>query len=394
MEWILHLGVILLAAKFGAELFQRFGMSAVIGEIAIGVVLGHSVLNVIPESHFIEQMAELGVIFMIFALGLETKVTHLMEVGITATIVALGGLIVPLVCGYGLGVYLDMSWQQALFLGALLMATSVAISTRVFLDGGMGRSRVTRTIVAAAVIDDIVGLIILTIILAVSGRSETSIGLMMAEQGVLLFVVFPLAIYFVPKLVGWLRRMEGEGALFAVIIGATLLFSYGVVPIGMEPIIGAFLIGVVFGSSQESITIERQTVPIVHFLAPIFFVHVGLMVDVNALGQGLALAFWLTVIAAFSKVVGCGGAALLRGLNRHESLLVGVGMIPRGEVGLIIAGIGARIGMFDDKTFSAAALMCVLTILIVPPILTPLAKRSRKPPDEDRNTDATPSEEH
>jgi Kef-type K+ transport system membrane component KefB len=375
MEWIFHLGLILLAAKLGAELFQRMGLSAVVGEIAAGVVLGASVLHLVPESPVIEHLSELGVIFMIFLLGLETKIAHILEVGVTAGWVAIGGIVAPLAFGFGLGELIGLTWQQSLLLGSLLTATSIAVSTRVFLDCGIGRNRVSRTILAAAVIDDVVGLIVLTVVLAVTGHTQGSLAAMLTKEGLLLFVGFPLALYVIPKLVALVRRLEGEGAMFAVILGSTLLAAYGVVPLGMEPIIGAFLIGVVFGTTRESITVERQVSSLVHFLAPVFFVHIGLMLDLAVLTQATGLAVLLTLVAAASKLIGCGGAARLRRMSTLESGIVGIGMVPRGEVGLIIAGIGARLGIFEPRIFSAAALMCILTILIVPPLLRPLARR-------------------
>ena len=154
MEWLFYLGVIMLAAKLGAEVVQRVGISAVIGEIAVGVLLGHSLLNVIPESEIVGALADMGVLFMIFLLGLETKVAHVLEVGLTALLVALGGIVLPFALGYLTGLLTGLTWKTSLFLGAVLTATSVAISARIFLDVGMGRSRVTRTILAAAVIDD------------------------------------------------------------------------------------------------------------------------------------------------------------------------------------------------------------------------------------------------
>ena len=375
MEWILHLGIILLAAKLGAEIFQRLGMSAAIGEIAMGLVLGHSLLNLIPESELIEHLAELGVLFMLFLLGLETKVAHILEVGFTALLVAIGGILVPFSMGFGFGYLVDLPWQSSLFLGTVLCATSVAISTRVFLDCGMGRSLVTRTIIAAAVIDDIVGLIVLTIVLALTGESEGAIGPMLLKQGALLFIGFPLALYVIPRIVSWVRKMEGEGAMFAIILGSTLLFSYGGVPAGFEPIIGAFLVGVIFGGTPESLSIEKQVTSLVHFLAPIFFVHIGLMIDLHALSSGLGFAVLLTTVAAISKLLGSGLGALVRGMPLADSTLIGVGMIPRGEVGLIVAGIGLRAGLFDQELFAATALMCILTIVMVPPLLKPLVRQ-------------------
>ncbi len=350
MEWLLYLGVILLAAKLGAEAAQRVGMSAVIGEIIVGVLLGHSVLNVIPESELVEALAEMGVLFMIFLLGLETKVAHVLEVGVTALLVALGGIMLPFALGYLTGWLVGLPWNTSLFLGAVLTATSVAISARVFLDVGMGRSRVTRIILAAAVIDDIVGLMVLSLVLALTGHSQARMDVQIGKEAIFLLIGFPVVWYLIPKVITWLRRLEGEGALFAVILGITFLFAYGGVLAGFEPIIGAFLIGIIFGRAQEALVIERQVESLVHFLAPIFFLHIGLLIDVSALSQGLGFVLVLTLMATIGKLVGSGGAALARHLPFREALLIGVGMVPRGEVGLIVAGIGARAGILRMRS--------------------------------------------
>ena len=374
MEWLFYLGVIMLAAKLGAEVVQRVGMSAVIGEIAVGVLLGHSLLNVIPESEIVGALADMGVLFMIFLLGLETKVAHVLEVGLTALLVALGGIVLPFALGYLTGLLTGLTWKTSLFLGAVLTATSVAISARIFLDVGMGRSRVTRTILAAAVIDDIVGLMVLSFVLALTGHSQERIDVQIGKEALFLLLGFPAVWYLVPWTVTWIRRLEGEGAVFAVILGLTLLFAYGSVLAGFEPIVGAFLIGIIFGRTPEALAIERQVESLVHFLAPIFFVHIGLLIDVSALGRGLEFALLLTLVAVIGKLVGAGGSARARSLPRREALLIGIGMVPRGEVGLIVAGIGARTGIFDDRTFSAATLMCVLTVILTPPFLRRLAR--------------------
>ncbi|MGH8008371.1 MAG: cation:proton antiporter [Candidatus Binatia bacterium] len=384
MDWLFHLGLILLAAKLGAEAVQRLGMSAVVGEIAVGVLLGHSLLNVIPESALIETLAELGVLFMIFLLGLEMKVAQVLEVGVTALLIAFGGIVLPFAFGYGTGWLAGFAWKTSLFLGTVFTATSVAISARVFVDVGLGRSRVTRTILTAAMIDDILGLLVLTLVLALTGQSQESVEVQIGKEALFLVLGFPVAWYLIPRLLLWMRRLEGAGALFAVILGITLLFVYSGVWSGFEPIVGAFLIGIIFGQTPEASTIERQVESLVHFLAPIFFVHIGLLLDVSALGQGLGFALVLTLTAAAGKLGGAGGAALARRLPGREALLIGVGMIPRGEVGLIIASIGKRAGIFDEQTFSAATLMCILTVVIVPPFLRMLIRGGE---GEDRKTD-------
>ena len=215
---------------------------------------------------------------------------------------------------------------------------------------------------------------VLTLVLALTGHSQERIDIQIGKEALFLLLGFPAVWYLIPWGITWIRRLEGEGTMFAVILGLTLLFAYGGVLAGFEPIVGAFLIGIIFGRASEAVVIERQVESLVHFLAPIFFVHVGLLIDVGALGQGLGFALVLTLVAAAGKLLGSGGAALVRRLPRHEALLIGVGMVPRGEVGLIVAGIGARTGIFDERTFSAAALMCMLTVVLTPPLLRRLAR--------------------
>lgn len=376
MEWLWHIGVILLAAKLGAEVMQRLGMSAAVGEIIIGILLGPAVLQLIPDTTLIAELAEMGVLLMIFLLGLETKVAHLREVGGTALAVALGGIMVPFGLGYVLGWAVGLSWKTALFLGVALTATSVAVSTRVFQDVGLGRSPVTRTILAAAVIDDIVGLMILTIVLALTGYSQERIEVLLQKEALFLFLGLPLAWVVLPRMVAWVRHLHGEGALFAVTLGLTFAFAYGAVMAGFEPIVGAFVIGVIFGRTPDSVAMERQVTSLVHFLAPLFFVHMGLLIDLSALGQEIGFALLLTLVAVVTKLVGAGGLAMLCRLPPRDAVLIGLGMVPRGEVGLITAGIGARVGLFDHRIFAAAALMCVLTIVIVPPLLRAFTSRS------------------
>jgi Kef-type K+ transport system membrane component KefB len=341
-----------------------------LGEILIGVLLGPSLIGVLHESHTLELFAEIGIIFMIFMLGLETKVAHLRAVGPRALAIAILGIVVPFISGWLMGLAMDVSWQVSLFFGAILTATSVAITARTLMDMGLTRSRLSQTVLAAAVIDDVVGLMILAVVLTLAGSGEEGgIALTLAREGIYLLIVLPIFWFAIPPLTKWLRHLEGEGSLFVMILGVTFLFSYLAKLAGLASMVGAFLIGVIFGRTSESSSVQEQVEPIYHFMAPIFFVSIGVAVHLNELWAAIVFAIGFTVVAVVSKVLGGALGGLVTKMPVSTAALVGIGMVPRGEVGLIVAGLGRQGGLVDEGTFSAAAFMCVVTIIVTPPML-------------------------
>jgi Kef-type K+ transport system membrane component KefB len=371
LDWILELAIILLAAKLGAEAFKRLGHSPMLGEILAGVMLGPSLFGILQESHTLETFAEIGIIFMILMLGLETKVSHLRAVGTQAFVVAVLGIVVPFAGGWLLGLALDAPWRTALFFGCILTATSVAITARTLMDMGLTRARLSQIVLAAAVIDDVVGLMILAMVLTLTGSGgHEGITVTLAREGVYLLIVLPIFWFLIPPITRWMRHLEGEGSLFVMVLGLTFLFSYLAKLAGLASMVGAFLIGVIFGRTNESSSIQTQVAPIYHFMAPIFFVSIGVAVHLSELWQALVFAVLLTAAAVMTKIVGGTLGALLTRMPMRTGVLVGIGMVPRGEVGLIVAGLGRQAGLVDQATFSAAAFMCVVTIIVTPPLLT------------------------
>jgi len=370
LDWIFELAIILLAAKVGAELFNRIKQSPMLGEILAGIILGPSIFALLHESHTLELFAEIGIIFMIFMLGLETKVAHLRAVGAKAMAIALMGIVVPFAAGWGLGLAIGASWGQSLFFGAILTATSVAITARTLMDMDLTLSTLSQTILAAAVIDDVAGLMILAIVLTLSGSGgEGGIAVTLAKEGIYLLVVLPFFWFAMPPLTNWLKRLEGEGSLFVMVLGFTFLFSYLAKAAGLASMVGAFLIGVIFGRTSESPTIQSQVEPIYHFMAPIFFVSIGVAIHLDQLWGTIVFAVVLTVVAVITKIVGGALGGLISKMPVSKAAIVGIGMVPRGEVGLIVAGLGRQSGIIDEGTFSAAAFMCVVTIIVTPFIL-------------------------
>ncbi len=370
LDWIFELALILIAAKVGAELFNRIKQSPMLGEILAGLILGPSILGVLHGSHTLELFAEIGIIFMIIMLGLETKVAHLRAVGAKALAIAAMGIAIPFAGGALLGLAFGTTWRVALFYGALLTATSVAITARTLMDMDLTRSKLAQTILAAAVIDDVAGLMILAIVLTLSGSGgEGGIALTLAREGIYLLIIFPVFWFAIPHITNWLKRLEGEGSLFAMVLGITFLFSFLAKEAGLASMVGAFLIGVIFGRTSESSSIQEQVEPIYHFMAPIFFVSIGVAVHLDQLWTAIILAVALTVVGVVTKIAGGALGGMLTRMPVAGAALVGIGMVPRGEVGLIVAGLGRRAEIIDEATFSAAAFMCVVTVIITPFIL-------------------------
>ena len=370
LDWIFELAIILLAAKVGAEVFNRIKQSPMLGEILAGLVLGPSIFGLLHESHILELFAEMGIIFMIFMLGLETKVSHLRAVGARALGIAVMGIAVPFAAGWGLGVLIGAPWREALFYGALLTATSVAITARTLMDMDLTRSKLSQTVLAAAIIDDVAGLMILAVVLTLSGAGgEGGIALTLAREGIYLLIVVPIFWFLIPPVTNRLKHLEGEGSLFVMVLGLTFLFSYLAKSAGLASMVGAFLIGVIFGRTSESSSIQSQVEPIYHFMAPVFFVSIGVAVHLDQLWGVIVFAVALTVVAVITKIIGGALGGMLTRMPLSTGAVVGVGMVPRGEVGLIVAGLGRQSGIISEGTFSAAAFMCVVTVIVTPFIL-------------------------
>ncbi len=414
---LLAIFVVLLAAKLGGELFERLSMPAVLGELIAGIVLGNIVL-VNPSWDFLEplratpiqanwalivdSLARLGVIILLFEVGLESTVGGMMKVGKSALLVAVLGVIAPFILGYAASWIFIKELPSALaetvpglslsyvhlFMGAVLCATSVGITARVFKDLGKLQTNEAQIILGAAVIDDVLGLVILAVVSGIVSAAESGraldIGSVLRLVGVaVLFLGGSLGIggFLVPRIMGQLAKLRTGGMM----IVSALLFCLGMAYladwVGLAPIVGAFAAGLLleevhFRKFREDIEIEHLIQPISAFLVPIFFVLMGIQVHLETFAQlsVLGVAAGLTFAAVVGKQI-CALGVLQRGVSR---LSVGVGMIPRGEVGLIFAGAGRLLKVIDDATFSAVVIMVIVTTLITPPLLKlTLARRTR-----------------
>lgn len=375
---LLDLFLILLAAKLGDELFKRLGQPTLIGEILAGVVLGPSILGLVEPTEVIEVFAELGVVFILFWVGLETKIHDLLGVGRSAAGVGVLGVLLPFAAGYAIAAARGEDTGTALFFGAALVATSVGITSAVLIGVGRLDSRAGRTILGAAVVDDILAMLIVAVASAVALGDEASPTEILVIAGMALAFVAFFAFggtTFMRRFPGVLKapRFSESPLLPAVILclGLAALSA----EIGLAAIIGAFLAGMMVAETTAQHPIEEEVAPLYAFFAPFFFAFIGLQVDLGVYAS-LAVVGALTLITLVAVVTKLVGAYIgARGMTRPESLFVAVGMVPRGEVGIIVASIGIGAGALGEEAFALIVGMAILTTVIVPPVLRVLAPR-------------------
>ncbi len=383
--------IIFAVAKIAGEVAQRLRQPPVIGELLAGVLIGPYALGWIGTpgpgltSLFHGEtaareglaltyhvLAELGAIFLLFFVGLETRLADLLRVGARAGVVAVLGVVLPFALGAGLMLALDRPGLEAAFVGTALVATSVGITARVLGDLGYLRTREARIILGAAVIDDILGMIALAIVGGVGTEGAV------APLHIASIAVIAVAFTAFTALVGTrvarrfsvhLEWLQIRNAPFVVAVAVCLGLAALADVIGLAAIIGAFLAGMVFAETREQYALEEQALPIYELLVPMFFVITGSSVNWRLFLDGslAGLALVVTALAIVGKVVGCGAGAW--GLGPRGMAIVGVGMAPRGEVGLIVASIGQSMRAIPDEVFSVVVVMSVLTTLVVPPLL-------------------------
>jgi Kef-type K+ transport system membrane component KefB len=388
-RFFLVLAAILAAAKLLGEAAERIGQPAVLGELLAGVLLGGSVLGIVPaggaEAELIHVLAELGVLLLLFEIGLETDLREMFRVGPAALAVALVGIVLPFALGYGYWRYAPHAASgsgdlvtAAIFIGATLTATSVGITARVLSDLGRMRTPEARIIIGAAVIDDVLGLVILSVVSGVAAGASVSllgIGRTLAVAIGFLVVAVVVGRFLAPKLFDVIVRMRVRYVLVVASIAFALALAALAGLAGSALIIGAFAAGLILSGTNQFDTIEHEVRPVASIFTPIFFVSVGSSVNLALLNPStpgaratLLMAGVLIVVAVVGKIA-AGWAAPW---TRFRRLVVGVGMVPRGEVGLIFADIGRRAGVLGEEVFGAVLLMVMVTTFIAPPALKAL----------------------
>jgi Kef-type K+ transport system membrane component KefB len=374
---LLALFLMLLAAKLAAELFERLGQPAVVGEILAGVIIGPSVLGLVAPSEFVSMLSEIGVIFLLFSVGLETKPSSIFQVGKTALLVAVLGVALPFCGGWLLLRLWGASNISSLFVGAALVATSVGITAKVLAGLHLLNTPVARIILGAAVIDDILGLLVLSV---VSGSSAGEINYLEIGATAVLAVGFTLFVVLIgarliTRLAPRIERLRIGESPFIVGLVLCLGLSVAVSFIGVAAIIGAFLAGMAMAEASEgNKRVHTQSNAVMEFLVPFFLVNIGMQLQLSVFRELslIWLALAVTLVALVTKLIGCGAGAWSLGMKRAAQ--VGVGMMPRGEVGIVVAQIGLSLGVIDARLYAVVLFMAVTTTLVAPPLLTTLVK--------------------
>jgi len=387
-----ELFVVFLAAKAVGEVFERLSLPAVLGEILAGVVIGPYALGWIHPSVTIESIAEVGAIFVLFNAGLETTPGDLIRVGRTALLVALAGILVPFVLGFAYMKLIGDATTEAIFVGAAMVATSVGITARVLGDLNVLSSRLAKIILGAAVFDDILGMVILAVVAGLAsggGVDWLRMGVLTGEA--VAFAVF--MIFVAPRIVRGVQtrveRLSTRNAPLVLSLLVCLLLSWLSAKIGMAAIIGAFFAGLMFADFASDWRLAPKAHAINEFLAPFFFFSIGAKLDVKLFtGQVLRTAVVISALAILSKVAGCGLPMLKSGW--HSVLAVGVGMMPRGEVALIVALAGLSAGIVTQQTYAIVIFMTAVTTILAPPVLRVLFRPER----EDAARTASPADAH
>lgn len=376
-----ELALMFVAAKLAGGAFGRLRQPPVIGELLVGVVLGSHALGLIGHSVAHEVFQELGAIVLLFAVGLDTPPSHLKAVGGRSAAVGVAGIVFPFAAGFALIAALEGDASEAAFMGTAMVATSVGVTARVLSDLGRVEEPESRVILGAAVVDDILGLLVLAVVSG-TAAGDLSTGSIVALATLALgFValVGGLGPRAIQVLTPWLDRLGREG-LFVFAFGLCLGLAAIAGALQLAAIIGAFLAGLALAETRDRYQLEERLAPVYSFLVPFFFVVTGSLVDVSALGDpGVAwLALAVTAIAIAGKLGGCGGAAWTMG--RRSALIVGTGMVPRGEVGILVATIGLSQGIIEPDLYTVVVIMSVATTLVVPPVLKALF--AGRPPTE------------
>lgn len=397
-KFLFDLALILLSTKLLGMLTRRVNMPQVVGALLAGLILGPACFNILQETEFFSQLSEIGVIVLMFAAGLETNVKELGKCGKASMIVATIGVIVPLIGGTLLGHFSSVGGKnlmENIFIGVVLTATSVSITVETLKEMGKLNTKVSNTILGAAIIDDVLGIVILTI---VSSLADSSVNVGIILLKVFLFFVFAgvVGIVFFKLFNLWFETSHKELRRYVIVAFVfCLLLSFSAEEFfGVADITGSFLAGLILSGTKKSHYIAARFDTLSYlFLSPVFFASVGISATVDGMNGAIILfAVLLTVIAVLSKIVGCYAGARMCGFNNKEGMQIGVGMVSRGEVALIVAKKGQAMGLVSNVLFAPIILMVVITTVIAP-ILLKIAFRDKNHPSQQTPEEKNPLED-
>jgi len=381
---LLTLFIIFVAAQLGAEIAQRLKLPGVVGEIAAGCIVGPSVLgwvqlDQIADGTPLSVIAEIGVVLLLFSVGLETRLDDLKKVGKSALLVGVLGVVIPFAAGalwaHGEG----YEWAKSMFVAAAFVATSAGITARVLQELGVLQRMESRVILGAAVIDDILAMLLLGVVVSMQGGGELNIKSLLITLGSAVGFIAVIGwggSKVMRRNSAWLDKPLSPWSALNIVLALCLGLAFLSTEFGLAAIIGAFLAGMIASETRQREELEHQVGPLLALLTPFFFVITGAKINLAELASAHAL--WLllvvTLIAIASKLLG--GYLGARSLGNRGALIVGFGMVPRGEVGVVIASLGLAAGVFTEQIYAVIVAMSLLTAMVTPPILALLLKRA------------------
>ncbi|WP_337035434.1 cation:proton antiporter [Paenibacillus illinoisensis] len=372
MEFVLVLAIILIFTKIAGDLSVRLGQPSVLGKLIVGVILGPALLGWVQPTDFIHHMSEIGVLLLMFIAGLETDLEQLKKNWKSAFAVAVGGVILPFIGGYGSAIAFGMTQAHALFFGLLFCATSVSISVQTLKDMNQLSSREGTTILGAAVVDDVLVVVLLAVMMSLlgAGAGDVSIGLLIGKKALFFVIIAFAGWWLVPRIMKWMAPLRVTETVITAGLIICFAFSYFAEWMGVAGIIGAFAAGIAISQTNFKHEVETKLEPIAYSIfVPVFFVSIGLNVTFDGVGSQILLIVVISLIAILTKWIGGGIGARLTGFDRSSSMAIGAGMISRGEVALIIASTGLASGLLDPEYFTSVVIMVIITTLVTPPLL-------------------------
>ncbi|QWG71791.1 cation:proton antiporter [Bacillus mycoides] len=369
-EFFFQIALILLSTKLAGDLSVRLGQPSVLGKLIVGIVIGPAIFGWIENSELLTQLSNVGVILLMFMAGLETDLEELNANRNSSLAVALGGIVLPFVGGYVAGLVVGMEQGNAVFLGLLLCATSVSISVQTLRDLGKMKTRESTTMLGAAVFDDILVVILLAFAMSFLGADDVNLTMIILKKVVFFASIILIGWKGVPAIMRWLSPLRVSESIVSAALIICFSFAYFGELLGIAGIIGAFAAGIAISQTNYKHEVEKKVEPIAYAMfVPVFFVSIGMNITFDGIGDQIWFILALTVIAVFTKLIGCGFGARITGFDAKSSAIIGAGMVSRGEVALIIAGTGLSSGLLAQDYFTAIVIVVILTTMITPPML-------------------------
>ncbi|MFD2171802.1 cation:proton antiporter [Tumebacillus lipolyticus] len=366
---IFELTIILVATKLAGDLAVRFGQPSVLGKLLVGLLLGPSVLGWIESTDILNEISQIGVILLMFLAGLETDLDEFKRSGKAGALVGLGGIVLPLGLGYLSGAVIGLNHLESLFLGLLLSATSVSITVQSLREMGRLNSREGTTLMSAAVIDDVLVVILLAFLLSFAG-GDISLPLLIGKKVGFFLLAILVGWKVVPYLMNKFAPLRVTEAVITMALAICFLFSWFAELTGVAAIIGAYIAGVAISQTKQKEEVMHKTETIAYSIfVPVFFTSVGVITDLQAIGSNWWIALFLSIVAVLTKWVGSGFGAKLAGFSNRSSLAIGAGMVSRGEVALIIAASGLSSGLLNSSLFAVIVVVVLVTTVVTPLLL-------------------------